>query len=116
MKKIFIILFSLLIANSAFAAPLKTPLDRLLKNFKKQYKKYNIYVFTQPQYFPYIDDNPYIHKMLPYSNAVENPLMMEGAGDHEGLFDMVFYPHTTTQKNPAYLHNGLDKHQLLLRR
>ena len=54
--------------------------------------------------------------MLPYSNAVENPLMMEGAGDHEGLFDMVFYPHTTTQKNPAYLHNGLDKHQLLLRR
>ena len=91
-------------------------INSLLKNFKKQYKKYNIYVFTQPQYFPYIDDNPYIHKMLPYSNAVENPLMMEGAGDHEGLFDMVFYPHTTTQKNPAYLHNGLDKHQLLLRR
>ena len=33
-KKIFIILFSLLIANSAFAAPLKTPLDKLLKSFK----------------------------------------------------------------------------------
>ena len=34
MKKIFIILFSLLIANSAFAAPLKTSLDKLLKSFK----------------------------------------------------------------------------------
>ena len=35
MKKIFIILISLLIANSAFAAaPLKTSLDKLLKSFK----------------------------------------------------------------------------------
>ena len=32
MKKIFIIIISLLIANSAFAAPLKTSLDKLLKS------------------------------------------------------------------------------------
>ena len=34
MKKIFIIIISLLIANPAFAAPLKTSLDKLLKSFK----------------------------------------------------------------------------------
>ena len=34
MKKIFIIIISLLISNSAFAAPLKTSLDKLLKSFK----------------------------------------------------------------------------------
>ena len=34
MKKIFIILICLLIANPAFAAPLKSPLDKLLKYFK----------------------------------------------------------------------------------
>tara|TARA_B100000767_G_scaffold57418_1_gene53128 strand:- start:111 stop:470 length:360 start_codon:yes stop_codon:yes gene_type:complete len=35
MKKIFVIIISLLIANSAFAAaPLKTSLDKLLKSFK----------------------------------------------------------------------------------
>ena len=34
MRKIFIILICLLIANPAFAAPLKSPLDKLLKYFK----------------------------------------------------------------------------------
>ena len=90
-------------------------INSLLKNLKKQYKKYNLYIFTQPQYFPYIDDNPHIHKLIPYSPSIENPLLMEGAGDHEGLFEIVFYPHTTTQKNMSYIHNALDKHQFSLR-
>ncbi len=90
-------------------------INSLLKNFKKQYKNYNIYLFTQPRYFPCIDDSPYIYRLLPYSPVLENPLMMEGVGDYEGHFEMVFYPHTTTQKNISYLHNGLDKHQFSLR-
>ena len=90
-------------------------INSLLKNLKKQYKKYNLYIFTQPQYFPYIDDNPHIHKLIPYSPSIENPLLMEGAGDHGGLFEIVFYPHTTTQKNMSYIHNALDKHQFSLR-
>lgn len=89
--------------------------NSLLKNLKKQYKKYNIYVFTEPQYFSCIDDNPYVYKILPYSTILENPLMMEGVGEHEGVFEMTFYPHTTTQKNISYIHNGLDKHQFSLR-
>ena len=90
-------------------------INSLLKNLKRQYKKYNLYIFTQPQYFPYIDDNPHIHKLIPYSPSIENPLLMEGAGDHQGFFEIVFYPHTTTQKNMSYIHNALDKHQFSLR-
>ena len=89
--------------------------NSLLKNLKKQYKKYNIYVFTEPQYFSCIDDNPYVYKILPYSTILESPLMMEGVGEHDGVFDITFYPHTTTQKNTSYIHNGLDKHQFSLR-
>lgn len=89
--------------------------NALLKNLKKQYKKYNLYVFTQPQYYQYIDDNPHIHKLLPYNPSVENSVLLEGVSEHEGVFEMVFYPNTTTQKNPCYIHNGLDRHQFSLR-
>ncbi len=90
-------------------------INSLMKNLKKQYKDYNIYVFTQPQYYGCIDDNPHVHKILPYSPTLENSLMMEGAGDHEGLFEIAFYPHATTQKSLSYIHNGLSKHQFKLR-
>ena len=86
-------------------------INSLLKNLKKQYKKYNIYIFTKPEYFCFIDDNPFAHKVMHYSPLIENLFTMEGAGDHEGLFEMAFYPHTTTQKNISFLHNGLDKLQ-----
>ena len=89
--------------------------NALLKNLKRQYKNYNLYIFTHLQFFPYIDDNPHIHRMVPYSPNIENSFSMEGAGSDEGLFEMVFYPHTTTQKNISYIHNGLDKHQFSLR-
>ena len=88
--------------------------NSLMKNLQKQYKGYNIYLFTEPQYFPYIEDNPYIHKVLPYGPSLENPLALEGAGLHEGLFEMVFYPHATTQKSPCYIHNGMAKNQFSL--
>ena len=90
-------------------------INSLLKNLKHQYKDYNIYVFTQPSFYPYIDDNPYVYKLMPYSPSVENSFAMEGAGENKGYFEMAFYPHTTTQKNASYLHNGLDKPQFSLR-
>jgi glycosyltransferase involved in cell wall biosynthesis len=89
--------------------------NSLLKNLQKQYKKYNIYVFTKPEYFCYIDDNPHIYKLLPYKPELENNFMMEGVSDHDGFFEMTFYPTATTQKQITYLHNGLDKHQFSLR-
>ena len=90
-------------------------INSLIKNLKKQYKKYNIYIFTKPEYFSFIDDNPDVHRLIPYSPSLENSFMMEGIGDYEGLFDMVFYPNVTTQRHVCHIHNGLDKHQFSLR-
>ena len=89
-------------------------INSLMKNLKKQYPSYNIYIFTRKEYFDYIEDNPYIHKCLEYSESLENTMALEGGGDHKGYFEMAFYPHTTTQKNICYLHNGINKHQFSL--
>jgi hypothetical protein len=89
-------------------------INSLMKNLKKQYPAYNIYVFTRKEYFDYIEDNPYIYKCMEYSESLENIMALEGGGDHKGYFEMAFYPHTTTQKNICYLHNGVNKHQFSL--
>ena len=88
--------------------------NSLMKNLKKEYPDYNIYIFTQENYLQYIEDNPYIYKCLIYSEALENVVLLEGAGDHKGFFEIAFYPHTTTQKSICYLHNGLNKNQFSL--
>ena len=81
-------------------------INSLMKNLQKKHKGHNIYIFTKPEFFEYIEDNPYIYKCLPYSEALDNPVSMEGFGDHEGFFEAAYYPATTTQKIPCYIHNG----------
>lgn len=89
-------------------------INSLMKNLKKQHPSYNIYVFTQPEYFDFIEDNPHVYKCMHYSEQLEDTVFLEGKGDNKGFFEMAFYPHTTTQKNICYLHNGLNKHQFSL--
>jgi glycosyltransferase involved in cell wall biosynthesis len=86
----------------------------LMKNLKKQYPKHNIYVITKPEYFGYIEDSPYIHKCIPYSEQIDNPAILEGVSDHAGYFDLAFFPNVTTQKIITYVHNGKDKIQFSL--
>jgi glycosyltransferase involved in cell wall biosynthesis len=90
-------------------------INSLLQNLKKIYKKYNIYFFTKPQYFCFVDDNPNIHKLMHYHPILENSFLMEGSGNDKGLFEIAFYPHATTQKHMCYTHNGADKLQFSLR-
>ncbi len=85
--------------------------NSLMKRFKKQYSDYNIYVFTNPEYFELIEDSPYVHKVLRYSKEMENAFSLEGAGQSEGLFSAAFYPHATTQKSVCFTHNGITKHE-----
>ena len=79
-----------------------------------EYKIGSVYP-EKPEYFTFIDDNPYVHKLLPYAPILENNFLMEGAGQHEGLFKIAFYPHNTTQKHASYLHNSADKLQFSLK-
>lgn len=81
-------------------------INSLLKNLQKKHKQDNIYIFTKPEFYEYIEDNPYVYRCLPYSNILDNPLSMEGFSDHEGFFNAAYYPATTTQKIPCYIHNG----------
>ena len=90
-------------------------LNSLMENLKNLYPDKNIYIFTKPQFYQMIEDNPNVHKMLPYQPTVENLLMLEGRGDHQGYFDMAFIPNIGTQRHLNYLHNGKDKTQFELR-
>ena len=81
----------------------------LFKSIKDKYPDYNLYVATKPEYFKILDGNEYIHKVINYSNQFDNTLFLEGAGNHNGLFEIAFTPHLVTQKLSNYIHNGKDK-------
>lgn len=81
-------------------------INSLLKNLQRKHKNHNIYIFTKPEHFECIEDNPYVFKCLPYSASLDNPLSMEGFSNHGGFFEFAYYPATTTQKVPCYIHNG----------
>lgn len=89
-------------------------INSLISNLKKLHPNFDIYVFTKPEFFDYIEDNPEVYKTLPYSTQIDNPYFLEGRGNHQGFFDMAFFPHYGTQKFYNYIHNGLDKTQFEL--
>jgi glycosyltransferase involved in cell wall biosynthesis len=81
-------------------------INSLIKNLQKKHEGHNVYVFTKPEFFEYVEDNTYVHKCLPYSNVLDNPVSLEGFGEHEGFFEAAYYPCSTTQNVPCYIHNG----------
>lgn len=83
--------------------------NSLIENLKKVYPEYNIYFVTQPQFFPMIDDNPFVHKIIPYSAGMDNLLFWEGRGNYKGLVDIAFLPFIETQRILGQLHNGSDR-------
>ena len=89
--------------------------NSLLTNLKDLYADKKIYVFTKPDFFHMLDDHPAVERLLPYQEQIDNCYYLEGRGEHEGYFDMAFFPHTTTQKTYSYTHNGKDKTQFELR-
>ena len=86
----------------------------LLKNIKELYPKYNIYFATKPEYFEILDGNPYVHKVIPYSESLDNLPAMEGQGNHKGFFEIAFLPFIGTQRMLNYMHNAKDKIQFEL--
>ena len=84
----------------------------LLGRIKKLYPEYNIYFFTKPAFRGLLDGNPHIHKVIPYFEACEQLLFLEGAGDHKGFFEVAYLPHIGTQRQLNYLHNAKDKIEL----
>lgn len=80
----------------------------ILPNIKNLYKDHNLYFITKPQFFEIIEGHPSVHKVIPYGDHCENLLLMEGAGSHEGFFEVCYLPHIGTQRQLNYLHNNKD--------
>ena len=84
-------------------------LNSLIENVKKLYPNYDIYIFTKNQFFDYIEDNPSVYKVLPFSPELEDLHLLEGKEGHKGYFDIAFLPYYGTQRFHNYHHNGIDK-------
>jgi glycosyltransferase involved in cell wall biosynthesis len=84
-------------------------LNSLIENTKKLYQNFDIYVFCKPQFFDYIEDNPFVHKVLEYKQQYESPHFLEGKSGMKKYFDICFMPHLLTQRFDNYHHNCLDK-------
>ena len=89
-------------------------INSLMDNMKNIYPDFDIYVFTKPEFFDYIEDHPEVYKVLPYSQEIDNLHFLEGKENHKGFFDMAFLPHYGTQRFHNYHHNGIDKTQFKL--
>ena len=88
-------------------------INSILTNLGDLYPNHKIYIFTKPTLFAFIDDHPKVHKVLPYSTQIDNPLLLEGKGKHKGYFDLAFFPHRMSSQG-AFFHNGKDKTTLEL--
>jgi hypothetical protein len=88
----------------------------LFKSFKDVYPNYNLYIATKQEYFDIFNSNPFVHKVIPYIPQMENLLWLEGAGEHNGFFEIAFLPQIGTQKSINYIHNGKDVIQFDLRK
>jgi len=78
----------------------------ILPSIQKLYPQHKIFFFTKPEYFDLINSHPNIHKVLPYSNKFDDPLYLEGKGNFEKYFDIVFAPYLSIRNN--YFRNAKD--------
>ena len=86
-------------------------INSLIENTKKLYPEYDIYISTKPNLFSYIEDHPDVFKCIPIINlpSQDQTIRLEGIGDKDGAFDIVFSPFITTKAFISYTHNGIDR-------
>ena len=84
-------------------------LTSILPSIKRLYPDYNIYFITNPEFFDILDGNPLVHQMIPYNEQLDNLFTLEGRGEHEGYFEIAYFPNVGTQKFINYPHNCKDK-------
>jgi glycosyltransferase involved in cell wall biosynthesis len=81
-------------------------LTSLLPSIKEAYPEKDLYFATKKEFFPILDLNEFIYKIIEYNPFMENLVMMEGRSDHQGYFQICFLPHIGTQRQLDYLHQG----------
>jgi hypothetical protein len=81
----------------------------LLENCRNLYPSHHIYFATKSEYSEILEGNPYIFRVIPYIQEMDNLLWLEGFAKHEGYFSVAYLLHSGTQRFLNYLHNGEDK-------
>ena len=84
-------------------------LTSLLPSIKRLHPDYNIYFITNLQNMEILDGNPHVHKVIRYTDQLDNPFTLEGRGEHKGYFEIAYFPNLATQKFVSYTHNCKDK-------
>lgn len=59
----------------------------LLESFSESYTDTDLYFACPPPMMPILDGNPYITKVIPYHEEMENELSMIGRSSHKGFVD-----------------------------
>jgi glycosyltransferase involved in cell wall biosynthesis len=87
-------------------------IDSLYESYPKE--EWDIYASSEPKYLELFDHliGDKLANVLPYEQALDHYEILEGAGEHKGHFDVVFYPYLSTQRSVAYIHNGADINKL----
>ena len=75
----------------------------LLPEIKLKYPDASIYIATDPKYFEVFEMNECVKKTIPWSQELENELLMTGVGDRKPIFNNFHNIGLTTQRSLAYL-------------
>lgn len=77
----------------------------LFESFHKQHPDTDLYVMVDEKYKALLDGNPYVHKTLPYIQAMEQEMLAIGAGQppENAYFDVFYHPAVQTQRVLSYL-------------
>lgn len=76
----------------------------LFESFHEQYPNHDLYVATEPRHFEVFAGNPHVHRLLPYNAAMEQEMLIIGAGrSDEPYFHVFFHPAVGSQRLLCYL-------------
>lgn len=81
----------------------------LFQSAKETYPGNNIYVAAPKEYMPMLDGNPFVHKVIPYMEKMDDQHWLEGNSDHEGFFNVAFLMHLYPRIGYVCAHQGRDK-------
>ena len=75
----------------------------LLPSFHETNPDTDLYIATDPKFFDVFEGNPYVHKLIPYAQPLEQEMLVMGAGQKESYFDIFMHPAIGSQRLLQYL-------------
>lgn len=83
-------------------------LTSLFESIREKFpkNKWKFYFACDLQYADIVFGNPYIDKIIPYNQIMDNQILMEGHADNNGYVDICLNPYFATQRLLNYTHNG----------